>query len=595
MKKSILILAMIFALVLSGCSAQQGSTTEALSTTGATEATELTKVYTPGTYEGEGTGHAGPIKLAVTVDENVITGIEVVEFNDSEFAVEPRDQLIEKVIEANSADVDGIAGASITSQSVLEAVNAALLQAYVNGAPAASEGSTPDEVVNLTDLETDVVIIGAGGAGLTAALSAHDAGADVIVVEKMPMIGGNTKYATGGINAAETSVQASLGIEDSVALFYEDTMTGGKNINDPELVKTLTENAKDSVEWLIEIGADLSDVGRLGGASANRAHRPTGGAPVGNHIVDVLYDNVKTQGIEVLLNSEVIEILGDHEMASGVVVKTEDGTYEIHAKAVVIASGGFGANNALVAQYRPEYEGYGTTNHPGATGDVVQFAEKLDLAYVDMEQIQTHPTVMPSNNYMITEAVRGNGAILVNYEGRRFINEIETRDVVSDAELSQTNQAAFLVFDQSVRESLSAIDGYYNKGFLLEGETVEALAQVMGIDAAALASTIETYNGYVASGNDSDFGREDMPRSLEVGPYYAVEVSPAVHHTMGGVKITTSGEVVNESGEIVGGLYAAGEVTGGVHGANRLGGNALADITTFGRIAGTNAAEYAAK
>lgn len=581
MKKSliwVLILMMLTVGVLAGCSK--------------TEETKSEAVFTAGTYEGEGQGHAGIIKVSVVVNETEIEKIDIVEFNDSEFAVDPANQLVERILEANSGQVDAIAGASITSKGVLDAVNAALAQAYVAGAGqiiASTEAS--EEAAKLEDKETDIVIIGAGGAGLTAAIEATQNGAKVIVVEKMPMVGGNTKYATGGLNAAETSVQKDKGIDDTVAIFIEDTMKGGGNINNPELVKVLAERSAETVEWLMSIGADLTDVGRMGGASKDRTHRPTGGAPVGQHVVDVLYAKAQELGIEVLLESKVVEIIGDSTAVNGVVVETANGNFNINSKAVIIATGGFSADNELVSQFDPALKGYGTTNHPGATGDVLSFARNLNLSYVDMEQIQTHPTVMPSNNYMITEAVRGNGAILVNREGKRFVNELDTRAVVSDALLAQEGASGYLFFDQSVRESLKAIDGYYNKGFLIEGETIEAIAAELNVDPAVLQETVETYNTYVAGGTDTDFARQDMPRSLSVGPYYAVEVAPAIHHTMGGLKITTNGEVLNDSDVVVNGLYAAGEVTGGVHGNNRLGGNAMADITIFGRIAGKNAAQ----
>ncbi len=561
--------------------------------TGCASNEEAAALFVAGTYEGEGQGHAGPIKVAVTVTESKIDSIEILEFNDSEFAVDPADQMIENIIEANSSDIDSVAGASITSQGVKDAVSAALVAAYIDGAtPVAATEAPKAEVVELEDRETEIVIIGAGGAGLTAAIEAAMNGAEVIVVEKMPIVGGNTKYATGGLNAAETSSQEALGIEDTVEIFIEDTMVGGGNLNNPELVRVLAENSAATVEWLKGIGADLSDVGRMGGASVNRTHRPAGGAPVGSHVMDVLHAKAQELGVEVLLNSEVVALLGEGTSASGVTVKTADGTYDIASKAVIIATGGFGANNDLVASFDPALKGYGTTNHPGATVDVTEFAKSFDIQYVDMEQIQTHPTVMPSNNYMITEAVRGNGAILVNREAERFVNELETRAVVSDAQLAQTGASSFLMFDQSVRESLSAIEGYYKKGFLIEGATLAELAEKLEMDAETLTNTFETYNASVASGTDEAFARQDMPRTLEVGPYYAVEVAPAVHHTMGGVMITVNGEVVGADGEVIPGLYAAGEVTGGVHGNNRLGGNAMADITIFGRIAGQNAVEF---
>lgn len=556
--------------------------------------TEGNAVFVAGTYEGEAEGYAGILKVAVTVNETVIEKVEILEINDSDFTVAPAEQMAENMVEKNTSEVDTVAGATATSTALKEAVENALLKAYVDGVK--PEGNAvedeDDEAVVLEDREAEIVIIGAGGAGLTAAIEAAMNGKEVIVLEKMSMVGGNTKLATGGLNAAETSSQKELGIEDSVETFIEDTMKGGGNINNRELVQVFAEKSAETVDWLQEIGADLSDVGIMGGSTNNRTHRPTGGAPVGGHVMDVLHDKALELGVEILLNSEVVEILENGDAVEGVTVKTAEGNYNISSKAVIIATGGFGANNELVASYDEALKGYGTTNHPGATGDVTSFAKNFDLGYVDMEQIQTHPTVMPSNNYMITEAVRGNGAILVNRDGERFVNELDTRDVVSDAQLAQKGASSFLMFDQGVRESLSAIEGYHKKGFLVEGATLEELAGKLEIDPEVLVKTFETYNASVESGTDEAFGRADMPAALSAGPYYAVEVAPAVHHTMGGVIITVNGEVVNSDGEVISGLFAAGEVTGGIHGTNRLGGNAMADITIFGRIAAKSAVAF---
>lgn len=549
-------------------------------------------IFTAGTYEGESQGYAGAIKVAVTVSATEIENIEILDFNDSDFTRDPADQLIQSMIEGNTSDMDTLAGATATTKGLIEAVEAALEKAYVDGARPVGDNAQKPDTAELEDKETEIVIIGAGGAGLTAAIEAAMLGAQVIVVEKMPMVGGNTKLATGGLNAAETSSQDAMDIEDSVETFIEDTMKGGGDINNEELVRVFAEKSAETVDWLQELGADLSDVGRMGGSSVNRTHRPAGGAAVGGHVMDVLHDKALELGVEVLLNSEVVDILGDAEGAQGVVVKTSKGSYSIAAQAVIIATGGYGANNDLVAAFDPALKGYGTTNHPGATGDVVEFAKAFDLKYVDMDQIQTHPTVMPSNNYMITEAVRGNGAVLINREGLRFVNELDTRAVVSDAQLAQTGASSFLMFDHSVRESLSAIEEYHNKGFLIEGATLEELAEKLEMNPEVLAETFATYNASVENGTDAAFGRQDMPRALSVGPFYAVEVAPAVHHTMGGVVITVNSEVVGANGEAIPGLYAAGEVTGGIHGNNRLGGNAMADITIFGRIAAQNAVTF---
>lgn len=492
----------------------------------------------------------------------------------------------------------------IKNKKVIGFIFALLIAGLVIGCSApADNGAEPEEVVEETpseevtegveDMVTDVVVVGSGGAGLAAALEAKEAGHDVIIVEKMPMVGGNTLRATGGLNAAGTSVQAELGIEDSPEVHYEDTMKGGYEMNDPELVKILTDGAPLAVEWLLELGGDFNDVGRLGGSSNNRSHRPAGGAPVGPELVRTLNEAAQEHGIEVLLNTTVIEIIAEDGKVSGVVAEDQDGnSFKIEAKAVVMATGGFGANPTMLVEWDGSLEGFGTTNQPGATGDGITMAHAIGADLVDMEQIQTHPTAVPSNGYMITEAVRGNGAILINRDGERFVNEITTRDVVSEAMLAQEGQTGFLFFDQTITDSLAAISGYINQGIVTEGETIEEVAEQLGIDPAALAATVEGYNGFVAAGTDADYGRDDMPRSLEEGKFYAIEVGPAVHHTMGGVRINGQAQVLNEAGDVIEGLFAAGEITGGVHGGNRLGGNALADIVVFGRIAGRSAADF---
>ncbi len=445
--------------------------------------------------------------------------------------------------------------------------------------------------------QADIVVIGAGGAGMTAAIQAvQDGATDVVILEKMPVTGGNTTRSTGGLNAAGTSYQEADGVEDSVELFVEDTMKGGKELNDKELVTVMAENSAGAVDWVNEIGGDLSVVGMFGGASVKRIHRPTDTSAVGPMLVKALNAKTEELGIPVLLETTAEKILVDDSgKVCGVTGTDKDGQeFTIDCTAVVLATGGFGANSDMVVEYKPDLAGFCTTNHAGATGDGIAMAKELGAAFVDMEQIQTHPTVNPDTQTMYTEGVRGNGAILVNKEGKRFCNELETRDVVSAAILEQTDGECYLVFDQAVRESLAAIESYIKAGIVTEADTPEALGEAIGIDGAALAETLKTYAGYKAAGKDEDFGRESMELALDKPKYYAALCAPAIHHTMGGVKINTKTEVLKEDGTAIPGLFAAGEVTGGVHGANRLGGNAVTDIVVFGRIAGTAAEDYVA-
>ena len=373
-------------------------------------------------------------------------------------------------------------------------------------------------------------------------------------------------------------------------------MKGGKELNDKELVTVMAENSAAAVDWVNEIGGDLSVVGMFGGASVKRIHRPTDTSAVGPMLVKALNAKVEALGIPVLLETTAEKILVDDSgKVCGVTATDKDGeSFTIDCTAVVLATGGFGANSDMVVEYKPDLAGFCTTNHGGATGDGISMVKELEAALVDMEQIQTHPTVNPDTQTMYTEGVRGNGAILVNKEGKRFCDELGTRDVVSAAILEQTDGQCYLVFDQAVRESLAAIESYIKAGIVTEADTPEALGEAIGVDGAALAETLKTYGGYQAAGKDEEFGRESMELALDQPKYYAALCAPAIHHTMGGVKINTNTEVLKEDGSAILGLFAAGEVTGGVHGANRLGGNAVTDIVVFGRIAGTAAEDYVA-
>ena len=539
-----------------------------------------------GEFEGLGEGRSGMIKVAILVKNHIITAIRILSQSESKFAQPAEQQIIDAVLEKQTVEgVDAVSGATLTSQGMLTAIGMAI---------DASKGVQQGGEETYSDTSCDIVVIGAGGAGLSAATQAASMGVHVIVLEKQGIIGGNTNYSTGGLNAAETSVQEKLGISDSKKSHYDDTMAGGHFLNDPSLVETLVNKAAAAVDWLISLGADLSNVGQLAGSSQKRTHRPNGGAAIGPHLMAVLSKAVKSENISVRTRNTVTALTEQNGKVTGVKVSTPTGTYTIKAKAVIIATGGFGANLSLVAQYRPEFKNFNTSNHYGATGDAFDWVSPLDVPLVDMDQIQIHPTGEIGSHLLITEAVRGNGAILVNHDGVRFTNEMLTRDKVSEAILAQSEKSAFLIFDQSVRESLAAIENYSQQGLLTTAGSVSELAQALKLPESSFIETMDKYQEYQTTGEDLDFGRngDEMPRPLTQAPFYAIEVEPVLHHTMGGIKINSKAEVVNKSGNPVPGLYAAGEVTGGVHGGNRLGGNAVADIIVFGQIAGTSAANY---
>lgn len=538
-----------------------------------------------GVFEGLGEGRSGMIKVAIDVRDHIITAIKILSQSESKFAQPAQQQIIDAVLEKQTIQgVDAVSGATLTSQGMLTAIGMAI---------DASMGIQQDEVT-YSDTSCDIVVIGAGGAGLSAATQAASMGAHVIVLEKQGIIGGNTNYSSGGLNAAETSVQKKLGIVDSKKSHYDDTMNGGHFLNDPSLVETLVNRAADAVDWLIGLGADLGNVGQLAGSSQKRTHRPDGGAAIGPHLMAVLNKATQTENISIRTRNTVTALTEQNGKVTGVKVSTSNGPYTIQAKAVIIATGGFGANFSMIAQYRPEFKDFNTSNHHGATGDAFEWVSSLDVPLIQMDQIQIHPTGEIDSHLLISEAVRGNGAILVNHEGERFVNEMLTRDKLSEAILTQSGQSAFLVFDQNVRESLAAIENYAQQGLLTAAESTSGLAQAINIPVSVFEETMNKYRTYQTTGEDVEFGRNanEMPRALNQAPYYAIEIEPVLHHTMGGIKINSKAEVINQNGDPVPGLYAAGEVTGGIHGGNRLGGNAVTDIVVFGQIAGTSAVNY---
>lgn len=633
-KKSVSALAMAAVIAVSlfgyGCGAKPASTSS--------------DAGVSGDFTGTAKGFGGDVSVTLTLTDGAITGCTAEGKEETQgVGSEAIAKMPGAIAESGSIAVDGVSGATITSTAIKEAAAAALTAAGLNPddyKTAVENNATAED----STVDADVVVVGAGGAGMTAAITAAAEGKTVVILESQSMVGGNSVRATGGMNAGKTVYQdenefgESAGVEktlktaaekyadnktitalaktvseqwaayqanptgyfDSVELMELDTMIGGKGINDPELVETLCANSADAIDWLDEHGITLHNVSSFGGASVKRIHRPVNAegktVSVGSYMIPLLQENCEKAGVKMMLDTTATEILTDANGAAvGVKATGASGeTVTVNAKAVVLATGGFGANLDMVVKYKPELKGFMTTNAPGIQGQGIEMAEAIGAATVDMDQIQIHPTVEANTAALITEGLRGDGAILINEEGQRFIDEVGTRDVVSAAEIAQTGSYSWLVVDQAMADASSVIQGYIKKGYTVTGATYEELGKAMGVDAAAFAETMEKWNGCVEAKNDPDFGRTSFANPLNTAPYYAVKVTAGVHHTMGGLKINANTEVLNEKGEVIPGLFAAGEVTGGVHGANRLGGNAVADFTVFGRIAGAAASDYAA-
>lgn len=460
----------------------------------------------------------------------------------------------------------------------------------------ANTGASEQKKTSLEDLkdEYDVVIVGAGGGGMSAAIQAKDMGMNPVIFEKMPVAGGNTVKASAGMNASGTKFQKEAGVKDSNDLFFDETLKGGKETNDKELLRYFVDSSADAIDWLDGMGITLNNLTVTGGMSVKRTHRPADGSAVGQYLVEGLLRNVHERDIPLFTDADVKDIKENDGAVSGVKVKFNNkDEKEIKTKAVVVATGGFGANLDMVTSYNKDLDGFVTTNQAGSQGDGVKMIEKLGGDTVDMKEIQIHPTVEQETSFLVTEAVRGEGAILVSQEGKRFVNELETRDNVSAAIIGLKDQYAYLVLDSGVKERVKAIDFYEKQGFVKKGESIADLAKEINMDAKTLENTMTSWNDTVKAKKDADFGRTTgMDNDLSKGPFYAIKIAPGIHHTMGGAKINTKAQVLKKDGTPITGLYAAGEASGGLHGKNRIGGNAVADIIIYGRQAGTQSSDF---
>lgn len=457
-------------------------------------------------------------------------------------------------------------------------------------------GASKTQYSKVKDLKSkyDVVIVGAGGAGMSAALAAKEKGLNPVILEKMPVAGGNTLKASSGMNASETKVQKKAGVKDSNDKFYQETLTGGHGTNDKKMLRFFVDHSASAIDWLDGMGIKLNNLTITGGMSVKRTHRPADGSAVGGYLVSGLLKNVKKNNIPIYVNADVTKINEKSGKVNGVTVKLDqDKTKTISSKAVIVTTGGFGASKAMIKKYRPDLVKYVTTNQAGSTGDGIKMITKLGGYTVDMDKIQIHPTVYQKPAYLVGEAVRGEGGILVNNQGKRFTNEMGTRDVVSAAINKQNDKFSYVLFDGGVKKRVTAINQYQKKGMVVSADSLTALAKKLNVSESNLNATVKTWNQDVKNKKDSQYKRTTgMDHQLNTPKYYAIKIAPGIHYTMGGVKINPQTEVLKKSGQAIPGLYAAGEVTGGLHGDNRIGGNSVAEIVIFGRQAGTQVAKY---
>lgn len=559
-------------------------------------------------------GGVGAVTCTVTLaDDGTIAAVKVDECKDTPGICDAAVKTIpEEMVALNSINVDAVGGATMTSEAIKNAVKTALVEGGVDVTALEEKKEVEVEKAADEELNADVVVIGAGGAGLAAAISAEQNGAkSVIVVEKMPKVGGNTILAGGALNAVDDRSEVAKNQNDSVYWHYYQTLKGGDWQGDPELVMTLVSNAWDGVEWVKSMGMEFKEdaIFTVTGGLWERAHKPV--LPAGTGFFDTYtkYIDAHSDSITLMLDTKAEEITTDENgRVNGIVCTGKTGnTITISANnGVVVATGGFSKNVEMRQVFDSIWGGLDesipSTNHEGATGDGVKMMQKLNADFVQMGNIQLLPLGDPVTGSLSGDIEHGvETRIFVNKEGNRYCDEAGRRDDMTRALLAQTDKTMYIVMDSDTYPTGDEVNNFGETanqlvaaGRAFKADTLDELAGMIGVPADALKASVEEFNRYCEGGDKAgekdEFGRSMFATPIDNGPFYAGARVPTVHHTMGGVRINTHAQVYNENGEIIPGLYAAGEVTGGIHGANRLGGNALTDTVVFGRIAGASAA-----
>ena len=601
-----------------------------------------------GTFEGKAYGNNGWLTVEVNIKDNKITDIKTPGQRETKYLGDTAIREIGKdVLQYQTLNVDNIAGATVTSTALKTAIAQAIEKA--GGDIAAFQKPVPEKikkVAGITKGSADLIIVGAGGAGLSAAVTAKDLGVkNVLVLEKMPVIGGNTLRCASAFNAADPDRQKALPMTETlkeavvkainekpvseehaklmadVKAKYEaylksgsktlfdcpewhalQTYNGGDKVGQIPLIRQYSNNVLDTLHWMQSKGSPVMDrVSQGAGALWQRTHQLD--APAGLGLIDPLYQAAVKQGVNFKLGMRVQDlILNDKGRVIGVTATDKVGNkYEFTSKdGVILATGGYSQNKEMRQKSAPHLTSeMVSTNQPGATGDGIIIATRHGADTTGMNYVQVYPLATPGTGALQGRARKMSGlddVIDVNKNGERFVKEDARRDEFVAAIKKQPGGVVYDINDSSIVKPLNSfnedVETLVSIGRIYKADSLADLAKQLGMPADKLEATVAEFNKMVEAKKDPKFGRKLFDRPIVKPPFYATPRAPSIHHTMGGLQISTNAQVLDKNGKPIPGLYAAGEVTGGIHGSNRLGGNATADVLTFGRIAAKSAVAH---
>lgn len=551
-----------------------------------------------GSFQGKAKGHNGDVVIDVDIENSKIKNVSLKESVETEdVGAIAINKLIEKV---NSSDfnLDIVTGATYSSEAFISAFADALKKAGLNYKNYLKKDVQIAKRDEKKEMDVDVVVVGSGGAGLISAIKAKENGKKVVVLEKLPIIGGNTLISGAEYAAPQNWLQDKENIKDSVELFEKDVEKAGGN---KELIKVLATNALDGAKWLRDdVGVEWMDhLMFFGGHSVKRSLIPKGQS--GKELINKLSDKCSKLGIDILTETNCYELIFEDNKVKGVKANIKTGQLTVNAKSVILATGGFGANKKMLYENDKEIDDkILSTNQPGSTGDGIIMAQKIGADVVDMDKIQLYPICdVQTGKLLYTADTRlTTGAILVNKQGNRFVEELDTRRKISMAIKEQQDSIAYQIWDEDSMQKSKVLqdhkieyDNLIENKKMIKANSIEEIADFFDLDKENLKKTIEKFNKDSENGKDTLFNLRRLGFKIEKAPFYCLKAVPAVHHTMGGLKINKEAKVLNTKAQEIDGLFAAGEVTGGIHGNNRLGSVSIADITVFGIIAGTNASK----
>lgn len=537
---------------------------------------------TSGTYVTEGKGNNGPVEVETTIENGAITKIRVLKNSETPMIGETAIKLLPtKIVDRQSLDIDKVTGATNSSSAILTAVEDALKKAGGSKADLKTVVQKKDKAAVLKDANTDLVVVGAGGSGMAAAIEAKRKGLDVILIEKLPMIGGTTALSSTAFNAGGSKIQMAQNKPYTADDYY--LKLKGKGPDDASL-RNLADLSGPTTDWLVDMGADLGRV--INGSQ----HTPKDGGALGAMLVPVMKKQLDKLGVEPRTSTKAEDLYVKDGRVAGVRVSSGNGKYVIHAKGVILATGGFASNPELVAKYTPMWAGYPSTASRGATGDALAMAAKVGAALGQMDRSGPQTVAYRTGNGAVSLTnVRYNGAILVNEDGRRFVNELALTPILGKAIKDQKDGHAYLIFDQASVDRAALMKKYKEAGYFVEAPTLDALAGKLGINAENLSKTVSAYQKGMDEGADHEFGRKDSRFSrIDKAPYYGAKISPASQTTYGGVKIDLKARAVTETGKVIPGLYVSGEA------ASQYGQGVSIGVI-LGKLAADTAAEDIAK